>query len=70
MDVNFGIRTNGFSFTISGVSNLAVEVEASAGLTPGEWAPVATNILDGGESRFSDRDWTNFPARFYRLSPP
>jgi hypothetical protein len=27
----------------------------------------ATNALTGGTFQFSDPDWTNYPARFYRI---
>ena len=35
-----------------------------------EWSPVGTNTLAGGLSYFSDSQWTNHPARFYRLRSP
>jgi hypothetical protein len=42
-------------------------VEASTSLAIPTWVPVSTNILTAGTSYFSDPDWTNYPARFYRL---
>jgi len=63
----FGIRTNQFGFTISWATNLSVVVEASTDLDHPAWAPVATNTLSGGSSFFSDPQWTNSPARFYRM---
>ncbi len=45
-------------------------MEASASLTDPVWAPVATNTLTGGSAYFSDPEWTNYPARFYRLRSP
>ncbi|MGO8674945.1 MAG: hypothetical protein ACLQVX_03620 [Limisphaerales bacterium] len=34
------------------------------------WSPLATNTVTGGLSYFSDRQWTNHPARFYRVRSP
>jgi hypothetical protein len=67
-DASFGVRTNQFGFTITGTSGLAVVVEACTNPANPAWSPVATNTLTGGSSYFSDPQWTNYPARFYRLS--
>lgn len=32
--------------------------------------PISTNTLKGGGGYFSDPDWTNYPARFYRIRSP
>jgi len=69
-DASFGVRTNRFGFTITGASNLVIVVEASTSLANPAWIPVGTNILTGGSSYFSDAQWTNQPARFYRLRQP
>ena len=69
-DATFGVRSNQFGFTITGFSNLAITVEACADLANPVWTPVATNILAGGWYYFSDPQWRNYPARFYRISPP
>jgi hypothetical protein len=69
-DANFGVRTNQFSFPITGTTNLAVVVEACTNLANPVWSPVGTNTLTGGASYFSDPRWTNYPARFYRLRSP
>jgi len=45
-------------------------VEASTNLANPAWILVGTNILDGGSYYFSDPQWTNYPARFYRLRWP
>jgi hypothetical protein len=65
---DFGVQTNGFGFTISWATNLSVVVEACTNLANTVWSPVSTNPLVGGTSYFSDSQWTNYPARFYRLS--
>jgi hypothetical protein len=62
-----GFLTNQFGFHITGTSNLSVVVQASANLASGQWTPVSTNVLSGGATYFSDPQWTNYPARYYRL---
>jgi hypothetical protein len=34
------------------------------------WTPLQTNTLIGDTFYFSDPQWTNHPARFYRLRWP
>jgi hypothetical protein len=69
-DASFGVRTNRFGLTITGASNLVLVVEAATNLANPAWIPVGTNTLTGGSSYFSDPEWTNHPARFYRLRQP
>jgi hypothetical protein len=69
-DGSFGVLSNQFGFNITGSSNLVIVVEASTNLMNSSWIPVATNTLIGGTFYFSDPQWTNYPARFYRLSSP
>jgi len=69
-DASFGVRTNRFGFAISGSSGLIVVVEACTNLANPVWFPVGTNTLTGGSSYFSDPQWTNGSARFYRLRAP
>jgi hypothetical protein len=64
---SFGVRTNQFGFTIMGSSGLAVVVEASTNLSNSTWTPVGTNTFADGSSYFTDPQWANYPARFYRL---
>jgi hypothetical protein len=66
---NLGERANQFGFTITGTSNLVIVVEACTNLANPVWSQVGTNTLTGGSSYFSDPQWTNYPARFYRLRP-
>ena len=56
--------------TQSWAPDVSVVVEASTTLPAPTWTPVSTNILTGGVSEFSDPDWMNHPARFYRLRSP
>jgi hypothetical protein len=69
-DPSFGVRTNRFGFAITWASGMVVVVEASTNLVNPLWSPVATNILTDGSSYFRDPQWTNYPARLYRLRSP
>jgi hypothetical protein len=67
LDGSSGVQANQFGFTISWATNVPVVVEASTDLSKPVWTPIATNTLTGGASYFSDPQWTNYPARFYRV---
>jgi hypothetical protein len=67
---SFGVQTSGFGFVISWATNVPVVVEASTRLGDPNWYPLATNTLTSGWSYFNDPNWTNYPARFYRLRSP
>ncbi len=69
-DASFVVQTNQFGFHISWASGQTVVVEASTDLPNPVWQPVQTNTLTDGTAYFSDPQWTNFPARFYRLRSP
>ncbi|MEO7675940.1 MAG: leucine-rich repeat protein [Verrucomicrobiota bacterium] len=67
---SFGVLTNHFGFTITGISGLTVVVEASTNLLNPVWFPLQTNTLNAGSSYFSDPAWTNYSGRFYRFRSP
>ena len=68
---SFGVQTNGFGFIISWARNIPVAVDACTNLAnPTSWSPISTNTLTNGSSYFSDPQWKNYPARFYRLRSP
>jgi hypothetical protein len=67
---SLGVQTNSFGFIISWATNIPVVVEASTTLANPTWSPVGTIPLTGGSAYFSDPDWTNYPARFYRIRSP
>jgi hypothetical protein len=69
-DAIFGIQADCFGFTFTNAGSPTVVVEACTNLTSPVWSPVATNTLTGGTASFSDPDWTNHPARFYRFQMP
>jgi hypothetical protein len=66
----FGVHTNLFGFGVRGTAGIVFVVEAATNLTDAPWSAVGTNTLNGGASYFSDPQWTNHPARFYRLRSP
>jgi hypothetical protein len=69
-DNRFGVRTNQFGFNITWASGMVVVVEACTNLGNPIWSPVGTNTFTTGAFYFSDPDWTNCTARFYRLRSP
>ena len=66
----FGVQSNAFGFIISWATNLPVVVEACTNPANLSWSPLKTNALTGGWSYFSDPQWANSPARFYRIRSP
>ena len=64
------MRTKGFGFNIAWADGRVVVVEACVDLAHPTWSVVGTNTLTGGSAYFSDPDWANYPARFYRLRSP
>jgi len=69
-NASFGFNSNLFGFDVAGFSNQRVIVEASTNLSTSEWVPLQTNNLSTNALYFSDPQWTNYPARFYRLRSP
>jgi hypothetical protein len=65
-----GVRTNQFGFYITSASGTVVVVEACTDLARPIWLPLQTNTFTGNSSYFSDPQWTNYPARVYRLRFP
>jgi hypothetical protein len=61
---NVGVQSGIFRFVITGVSNQIIVVEASTNLVI--WQPVWTNTLTSTSTNFTDLQWANYPARFYR----
>jgi len=53
---------------LAGPPGALVVVESSPDLV--HWLPIQTNTLTSGQMYFSDPQWTNHPARFYRLRSP
>ena len=60
-------RINQLGFNIARASGQVVVVEACTDLAQPVWAPLQTNTLSRDTFYFSDPQWTNSPARFYRV---
>ena len=69
-DASFGVRTNRFGFTITGTANIPLVVEASATLVNPSWVALQSFNLTNGAFYFTDPNWTNYPARIYRIRSP
>jgi hypothetical protein len=69
-DGSFGIRSNQFGFNITGTTNIPIVVEACTDLASSAWTALQGCNLTNGSIYFSDPDWTNYPARFYRIRSP
>jgi len=67
---SFGVQSNRFGFNINWANGQIVVVEACTNLSNPAWSPVGTNTLTAGWSYFSDSQWTNYPARVYRIRSP
>jgi hypothetical protein len=59
-----GIHTGNFGFTIIGVNNQVITVEASTNLV--NWQVIQTITLSGTSTNITDTQWKNYPRRFYR----
>ena len=59
-----GVKPGGFGFTLTGVTNQTIVVEASTNLA--NWQPIWTNTLSAVSTNFVDPQWLNYPKRFYR----
>ena len=62
--VSAGVKPGGFGFTLNGVVNQTIVVEASTNLT--NWQPIWTNTLSAVSANFVDPQSLNHPRRFYR----
>lgn len=63
----FGIQDGVFTFALSWTNSTPVVVEATVDPVNTSWVPISTNTLVNGSARFSDPQWKDHPARFYRL---
>jgi hypothetical protein len=69
-DNTFGVRNNCFGFTIAGTPDIPLVIEAATQLSGVGWTPLQTCILTNGSIYFTDPQWTDHPARFYRFRSP
>ena len=66
----FGVGPAGFGFNITGTTNIPIVVEATTNLASGPWVALKSLNLTNGAFYFSDPNWTNYPARNYRIRSP
>ena len=69
-DASFGVGSAGFGFNITGTADIPIVVEASTTLAHDDWVRLQSLNLTNGAFYFSDHEWTNFPARNYRIRSP
>ncbi len=69
-DSTFGVQPSGFGLPITGSADIPIVIEASAALSGASWTPLQTCSVTNGSIYFTDSDWTNHPARFYRIRSP
>jgi hypothetical protein len=69
-DGSFGVKSNQFGFNIAAATNLPVVVEASTNLSDPQWTLLQNLTLSNGSFYFSDPEWTNYSARYYRVGFP
>ena len=66
----FGVGPAGFGFNITGTADIPIVVEACTNLAYAAWVPLQSLNLTNGAFYFSDPNWTNYPARNYRIRSP
>ncbi len=63
--------SNGLAFTAAAFEGETYVVEALTDPASGPWTPIRTNVFSAGAVQvFNDEEWTNHPARFYRVVMP
>jgi hypothetical protein len=69
---SFGVQNNQNRFFASGPVNVPMVVEACTNLASPVWTPLQTNSIPSGFNFiiFTDPQWTNYAARYYRVSLP
>ena len=65
-----GVGPAGFGFNITGTTDIPIVVEACTNLAIANWVPLQSLNLTNGAFYFSDPNWTNYPARLYRIRSP
>jgi len=69
-NATFGVSGNQFGFTVTGTTNIPIAVVACTNPANPTWLPLQTCTLTNGSIYFSDPQWTNYPARVYRVRAP
>jgi len=63
----FGVGPGGFTLPITGTANIPIVLEAAPDLAGAAWTPLLSVTLTNGSIQFTDSDYSNHPARFYRI---
>jgi hypothetical protein len=69
-DAGFGFHNGRFGFNVIGTTNIPIVVEACTNLNGASWSALQACTLTNGSIYFSDPQWTNYPARVYRIRSP
>lgn len=67
---SLGVRNHEFGFTITGTTNIPIQICATTNLSTGTWTPLQTCTLTNGSIPFSDPGSSNNPNRFYTVQFP
>jgi len=68
--LSVALQANQFGFSMTGTTNIPIVIEACTNLASGGWIALQTRTLTNRSIYFSDPQWTNYRARFYRLRSP
>ena len=69
-DGHFGVHSNQFGFNITSTNTIPIVVEACTNLANPVWTPLTNVMLTNGSYYFSDKQWTNYPTRYYGVGFP
>lgn len=65
-----GANANGFRFNITASTNVPIVIEAASSPSGTQWTVLQSCTVTNGSIQFADPQWTNYPARFYRVRWP
>ena|SRR6185436_18480069 len=63
-------RAGGIRFQHHRTADIPIVVEACTNLASANWVPLQSLNLTNGAFYFNDPNWTNYPARNYRIRSP
>jgi hypothetical protein len=69
-NARFGIQNNTFGFNITGTAGIPIAIYASTNPASLDWVQLQSCNLTNGSIYFSDLQWAEYPARFYRIGTP
>ena len=70
VDVNSTNATPPYTNWTTATTNIPIVVESSTNLANAIWVPLQSLNLTNGSFYFSDPNWSNYPARVYRIRSP